>query len=134
MNYKNDNLKQLKNIAEQYKETEGALTKERSVESTIDERCDKPSFFLWKNLQRQHKNSLSPAENLEWFDEFPEYSLAFLLESLLEKELRAFHQGLTILQSEDNKLNYCISGSISLDALKREYEQYLFAKNIYQNK
>jgi hypothetical protein len=100
------------------------LEKTNCVSSTIDDRACEPSAFLWKNLKHQSNRSLSLEQEFEHFSSFPEFSLAALLESLQDILTHASH--LTIAQSEDNKLSYCISGQVSLDELKKLCEHHIF--------
>jgi hypothetical protein len=118
--------KRLQKLVEQHKEIEESLLKERCMELAIDERCDLPALFLWKYLQRPNREPLSLQKEYECFPVFPELSLACLLEPMQEN---LSPSSLMIHQSEDNKLNYCISGSISLDELQRICEYHLSAGN-----
>lgn len=99
------------------------LSKSGTVDATIDERCEIPSAFLWRYLKHPKKSPTSLRKEFEDFSLFPEFSLAFLLESKPETLRHAAH--LTIDQSEDNILNFCISGQISLIELRKICESLL---------
>lgn len=99
------------------------LSKSGTVDATIDERCDIPSAFLWRYLKHPKNSQTSLQKEFEDFSLFPEFSLACLLESKPETLRHATH--LTIGQSEDNILNFCISGQISLTELRKICESLL---------
>lgn len=102
---------------------EQMLLKLGCVES-IEESSDEESF-LWISLLRQKFPALSYARKIQDRSEDPYLRLAGLLELLHENSIpeELQMQGLTI-RTRGNKLDFCISGSISLDELYKLCEHY----------
>lgn len=110
---------------------EQMLLKSGCVES-IEESSDEESF-LWISLLHQRFPALSYVQKIQDHSEDPYLRLAGLLELLRENSIpEELHmQGLTI-RTQGNKLDFCISGSISLDELYKlcgHYQEQLDLPN-----